>query len=118
MTAGVETLRWCVQGYRLEPSTGPGQGSYQQTLRVSRVNAHRRRGHTATLTLVAAHEAELDAIVDMLTEAGLIEQYTDDDGKPALRLTDQGAQVGRALAMAGGDADPDVVLGALLAAQE
>jgi hypothetical protein len=63
------------------------------------------------------HDAELDAIVDMLTEADMVEQYTDDDGKPALRLTDRGAQMGRALAMAGGDADLEAALAALLDAR-
>ena len=57
------------------------------------------------------HEADLDAIVDILTDAGLIESYIDADGKPALRLTAQGAQMGRALAMSD---DAETVLAALL----
>ena len=42
------------------------------------------------------HDAELDAIVAMLEEPDLIEQYTNEDGKEALRLTPKGAQLGRA----------------------
>ena len=66
---------------------------------------------------VTDHDAALDALVDMLTDAGMVEEYTDDDGKPALRLTARGAQVGRALAMAGEDAEPETMLAALLDAQ-
>ena len=51
------------------------------------------------------HDAEMDALVTMLEEAGLAERHTDEDGRPALRLTDRGAQVGRALAMGGEAAD-------------
>ena len=36
---------------------------------------------------MADHDAELDAIVAMLSEAGMVEAFTDEDGKPALRLT-------------------------------
>lgn len=53
----------------------------------------------------------------MLTEAGMVETVTDDDDKPALRLTARGAQMGRAVAMAGDDVDPEYVLGTLLGAQ-
>ena len=50
------------------------------------------------------HDGELDATVDELAAAGLVETYTDDDGKPAYRLTREGAAVGRQLAMTeGGD---------------
>ena len=63
-------------------------------------------------------DAELDAIVAMLSEAGLVEQYTNEDGKPALRLTPKGAQLGRAMAVAGDDAEAEVVLDALLDARE
>lgn len=59
------------------------------------------------------HAAEMDAIVAMLEDAGLIEHHTD-DGKPALRLTERGAQVGRAVAMTGDDAEAEAVLAALL----
>jgi hypothetical protein len=39
------------------------------------------------------------------SEAGLSGECSDDDGKPALRLTARGAQMGRALAITGEDAD-------------
>jgi hypothetical protein len=55
--------------------------------------------------------------VATLSDAGLVEPYSDDDGRPSLRLTERGAQVGRALAMAGEDADAGAVLAALLDAQ-
>ena len=54
--------------------------------------------------------------MDMLTEAGMVEEYMHDD-KPALRLTARGAQMGRAVAMAGDDVDPEYVLGTLLGAE-
>ena len=51
----------------------------------------------------------------MLSEAGLVEQYTNEDGKEAYRLTPTGAQLGRAMAMAmAGEDDravPDALLG-------
>ena len=50
---------------------------------------------------MADHDAEMDRLVAMLEEAGLVEQYTNDDGKPALRLTDRGRQLGTAIAMSG-----------------
>ena len=53
--------------------------------------------------MTADHDAEYDAVVKMLADAGLTETYTDDDGKEAIRLTVRGAQVGRAMAMAGDD---------------
>jgi len=56
---------------------------------------------------------EFETIVAMLTEAGLVESYVADDGAEALRLTQRGDQVGRALAMAGDD-DANAVLDALL----
>jgi len=50
----------------------------------------------------------------MLSAVGLGEQYTDEDGKPALRLTNKGAQLGRVVALAGDDAKPAVMHDALL----
>ena len=74
--------------------------------------SHRRR--PAGLPPIADdHDAALDAIVDVLVAAGLVEQSTD-EGKPAMRLAERGAQIGRALAMGGEDADPEAVLAALL----
>ena len=63
------------------------------------------------------HDAEMDAIVAMLEDAGLIESHTNEDGKAALRLTPRGAQIGGAMAMVGEDADSDEVLDAMLEAQ-
>ena len=42
----------------------------------------------------------------------MFEQYVNEDGKDALRLTERGRQVGHAVAMAGDDGDADAVLGA------
>jgi hypothetical protein len=64
------------------------------------------------------HDAELDAIVEMFTVTGLLETFTDGDGKPAMRLTARGAQAVRAMAMAGEDADAEAVLNALLDSAE
>ena len=36
-------------------------------------------------------DAEMDALVAMLTEAGLVESFADEDGEPALRLTEKKA---------------------------
>ena len=60
------------------------------------------------------HDADLDEIVTMLEGASLIESYVDEDGRDALRLTPKGAQLGRAMAMAGDEAGADEVLAALL----
>jgi hypothetical protein len=60
------------------------------------------------------HGAEMDAILAMLSEACLVEEYVNEDGKPAMRLTPDGAQVARQMAMSD---DPDGVLQALLEAQ-
>jgi DNA-binding MarR family transcriptional regulator len=59
------------------------------------------------------HDAETDAIVAELEQAGLVESYVNEDGKVAYRLTTRGAQLGRSLALAGDD-DAAVVLDALL----
>ena len=57
--------------------------------------------------------AELDELVAMLEDVGLIDPYVNEDGKPALRLTESGTALGRALAM-GEDADAGAVLDGLL----
>ena len=62
-------------------------------------------GSAATLTPMTDHDAELDAIVAMLSEAGLVDQDTNEDGQEALRLSPRGAQLGRAMAMGGEDAE-------------
>lgn len=43
----------------------------------------------------------------MPSEAALAQQYTNEDGKAALRLTPKGAQLGRAMAMSGEDVDAE-----------
>ena len=37
-------------------------------------------------------DAELDAVLDELEAADLVEQYVTEDGKPATRLTEQGVR--------------------------
>jgi hypothetical protein len=49
------------------------------------------------------HDAELDAILEQFEAAGLVEQYVDQEGRPAMRLTPEGVRVGRQLAMLGED---------------
>ena len=51
----------------------------------------------------------------MLEDAGRIEVYTDDQGREAYPLTDEGVPIGHMLAMVDG-ADADKVLEALLSA--
>jgi len=63
---------------------------------------------------VTDHDAETDAIVAELEKAGLVETFTNDEGKAAYCLTPKGAQLGRSLALAGDDASADEVLAALL----
>ena len=53
----------------------------------------------------------------MLSEAELVEQYTNEDGIEALRLTAEGNQVGQQMAMSGEDADAEAMLDALLDAK-
>jgi hypothetical protein len=55
--------------------------------------------------------ADLDALVQQLVTAGLIETFTDDDGDEAMRLTPDGEKVARQLALG---ADEDALLEALL----
>lgn len=42
-------------------------------------------------------DPDLDALAEQLTEAGLLEAYVRDDGKHALRLTEAGAGLAKAL---------------------
>jgi hypothetical protein len=53
------------------------------------------------------HDAEMDALMQPLVEAGLLELFTDDDGDEATRLTPEGERVARQLAMG---ADEDALL--------
>ena len=55
--------------------------------------------------------AEMAQLVAMLQERGLIEVYTDELGREAYRLTEDGMPVGNMLAMV---EDADAVLDALL----
>ena len=57
------------------------------------------------------HDAEMDGMAEQLAEAGLIEVYTDDQGREAYRLTPEGEKVARQLAMS---SDPDALMAALL----
>jgi hypothetical protein len=41
------------------------------------------------------HNAELDAMVEQLVAAGVLETLTDDDGDEAMRLTPEGQKVAR-----------------------
>jgi DNA-binding MarR family transcriptional regulator len=59
------------------------------------------------------HDAELDAILEQVEAAGLVEQYVDEEGKQAMRLTPEGERVARQLAMLGEDGQ-DELMAALL----
>jgi hypothetical protein len=48
---------------------------------------------------MADHDAEMDALLDMLEAAGLAERYVTEDGAQAMRLTPKGAQVARQMSM-------------------
>ena len=41
------------------------------------------------------HDAELDAILEQVDTAGLVEQYVDEEGQQAMRLTPDGVRVAR-----------------------
>jgi hypothetical protein len=56
------------------------------------------------------HHAELDAILDQVEAAGPVEQYVDEQGPAAMRLTPDGVRVGRQHAMLGEDGH-DALLG-------
>lgn len=58
-------------------------------------------------------DAELDAILEQVESAGLVEQFTDDDGRPAMRLTPEGVRVARQLAMLGEDGQDALMAGLL-----
>jgi hypothetical protein len=54
---------------------------------------------------VMDRDAELAALVSMLRQAGLVEERVDEHGRPSLRLTPDGAMLGRSLMMGGEDAE-------------
>jgi hypothetical protein len=58
-------------------------------------------------------DAEMDAILNELEGAGLVETFADDEGRPSMRLTEQGVQIARQMALSG-DEDAQVLLDALL----
>ena len=56
---------------------------------------------------MADHDAEMDAIVTMLSKADMVEEYVNEDGKRAMRLTADGERVARQMALSD---DPDGLL--------
>lgn len=62
-------------------------------------------------------DAELDAMLDVLEQAGLVESYIDEEGKDAMRLTVEGAKVARQMALSSED-DQGALLAALVEAAE
>lgn len=69
-----------------------------------------RNGHDAP---APDHSAELDAILDHVETAGLVEVYTDEHGKQSMRPTPDGECVVRQRAMLG-DVGHDPLMDALL----
>ena len=69
------------------------------------------------MTAEPDHDAELDAILEQVETAGLVEQFIDEHGRPAMRLTPEGVRVARQLAMTD-EAGQDALLEALLGAAE
>ena len=55
----------------------------------------------------------MDALMEQLVTAGLLELFTDDDGDEAMRLTPEGEKVARQMAMTDDDGQ-DALIGALL----
>jgi hypothetical protein len=60
-------------------------------------------------------DAKCEQLVTMFEEAGLAEAFIDEDGKEASRLTERGTQLGRAMMMAGDEADAEAMLEQLVA---
>ena len=63
------------------------------------------------------HDAALDVILDQVVSAGLVQRYTDADGKPAMRPTPAGERVARQLTMLG-EGGQDELMESLLEAQD
>jgi DNA-binding MarR family transcriptional regulator len=61
------------------------------------------------------HDSELDAILDQVEAAGLVEVYTDSDGQQAMRLTPEGERVVHQLAMLGEEGQDELMEGLLQA---
>lgn len=62
-------------------------------------------------------DAELAAILAQVESVGLVEQFTDEEGRPAMRLTPEGVRVARQLAMLGEEGQ-DALMAALLEGEE
>jgi hypothetical protein len=62
-------------------------------------------------------DAEMDALVEQLEDAGYIEQFVNADGQQAMRLTPDGERVARQLAMLGEEGQ-DELMEALLEARD
>jgi DNA-binding MarR family transcriptional regulator len=58
-------------------------------------------------------DEEFDQILDELEAAGYVEQYTDTDGQPAMRMTPSGVQVAHQLAMVAEDDAASMMAGLL-----
>lgn len=58
---------------------------------------------------MADHDAELDHILEQVEIAGLVEEFTDEQGRPAMRRTPEGARVARQLAMLGEDGQDELM---------
>ena len=89
---------------------GVGRVSMPPARYDSLAGVHRGRCVSAPPSMT---HAALDGILAKLTDAGLLEMFTDEDDRPAMRLTEQGVQVARQMAMSG-DVDAEAVLAALL----
>lgn len=59
------------------------------------------------------HDPDLDAILDQVAAAGLVDRCVDDEGRPAMRLTPDGVRVARQLAMPGEDGQDDLMVALL-----
>jgi DNA-binding MarR family transcriptional regulator len=75
---------------------------------------HKRRRSGAPLPSIhARRRAELDAILAELEGAGLVEQYVNEAGEPAMRLTAKGEQAANQAALSSED-DAAALMAALL----
>ena len=63
-----------------------------------------------------ANDAYLDAMLELLDGAGLVEQYVNEDGKEAMRLTAEGEKVARQIPFSSED-EQDALLAALVEAR-
>ena len=75
--------------------------------------ARHKRCRYAVRMIDAISDDELDAILAQLEQAGLVEQYVNDHGEAAMRLTKRGEQVANQAAMSTED-DAAALMAALL----